>query len=943
MATQDFKRKLTAILSADVKGYSRLMGEDEEATVRTITAYRQVITEVVQKHRGRVVDSPGDNVLAEFASVVDAVRGAVEIQEELKVRNAELPKNRKMEFRIGVNLGDVIHEEERIYGDGVNVAARVESLAEAGGICISRSAYDQVKNKLTLGYENLGEYSVKNIAEPVRVYKVLMDPESAGKVIGERRVEAKRGMRVAIVGVIAFLLVVGGAVLWKSYQPIVSPPAEVASEKKLAFPLPEKPSLAVLPFDNLSGDSSQDYLSDGFTETIITELSNLSNLFVIARNSTFTYKGKPVKVQHVAEELGVRYVLEGSVQRSGERVRITAQLIDALTGHHLWAENYDRNFGDIFALQDDITDHVTMALQVKLTEGEQARIRRGNIDNPQAYEYYLRGLETYRSFTKENNDQARKLYEKAAELDPNYALGWCSIGWTYYREGRFGWTDTPTKSLALAEELGQKALALNDLMSEAYSLLSVVYMARRQHDKAVAYAEKTIALAPNFASNLATVALPFLYSGKPEVAIELVQTAMRHSPYYPSWYLPILGLAYRLTGQYDEAIDALESWRARANPRSSIPYLCLAYTYEEAGRGEEAQVAVGEILKRNSKASIEHYAKSNLFPYKNPAEIERVLNSLRKAGMPDKPPMPLPDKPSIAVLAFDNMTGDPQQEYLSDGISENIISALSNISNLFVIARNSTFTYKGKPARVQQIGRELGVRYVLEGSVQRAGDRLRVTAQLIDATTGNHLWSERYDRDLKDIFALQDEITLKILAALQVKLIHGEQARMWAKGTENLDAYLKLMQAREYYLQMNLDSAALARQMAEEAIALDPEYGDAYSWLGATHMLDVFLGSSKAPKESIAKAIQLTQKALALDDSLAVARSRLGFLYTLIRQHEKGVAEAELGVALNSNSAGAYDYLGFALRFAGRPEEAIPVIRKSIRLNPFPPGAAYYN
>jgi TolB-like protein/class 3 adenylate cyclase len=364
MATQDFKRKLTAILSADVKGYSRLMGEDEEATVRTITAYRQVITEVVQKHRGRVVDSPGDNVLAEFASVVDAVRGAVEIQEELKVRNAELPKNRKMEFRIGVNLGDVIHEEERIYGDGVNVAARVESLAEAGGICISRSAYDQVKNKLTLGYENLGEYSVKNIAEPVRVYKVLMDPESAGKVIGERRVEAKRGMRVAIVGVIAFLLVVGGAVLWKSYQPIVSPPAEVASEKKLAFPLPEKPSLAVLPFDNLSGDSSQDYLSDGFTETIITELSNLSNLFVIARNSTFTYKGKPVKVQHVAEELGVRYVLEGSVQRSGERVRITAQLIDALTGHHLWAENYDRNFGDIFALQDDITDHVTMALQV---------------------------------------------------------------------------------------------------------------------------------------------------------------------------------------------------------------------------------------------------------------------------------------------------------------------------------------------------------------------------------------------------------------------------------------------------------------------------------------------------------------------------------------------------------------------------------------------------
>jgi TolB-like protein/class 3 adenylate cyclase len=357
ITAQDFKRKLTAILSADVKGYSRLMGEDEEATVRTITAYRKVITEVVQKHRGRVVDSPGDNILAEFASVVDAVRGAVEIQEELKVRNAELPEKRRMEFRIGVNLGDVIHEEERIYGDGVNVAARVESLAEAGGICISRSAYDQVKNKLTLGYENLGEYSVKNIAEPVRIYKVLMDPESAGKVIGERRVEPKRGLRVAIAAVIAFLLVVGGAVLWKSYQPTVSPPEEVASEKKMAFPLPDKPSLAVLPFDNMSGDSSQDYFSDGITESIITALSNVSNLFVIARNSTFTYKGKPVKVQQVAEELGIRFVLEGSVQRSGDRVRITAQLNDALTGHHLWAENYDREIGDIFALQDDITEH----------------------------------------------------------------------------------------------------------------------------------------------------------------------------------------------------------------------------------------------------------------------------------------------------------------------------------------------------------------------------------------------------------------------------------------------------------------------------------------------------------------------------------------------------------------------------------------------------------
>jgi adenylate cyclase len=635
MATEDFKRKLTAILSADVKGYSRLMGEDEEATVRTITAYREVIASVVQKHRGRVVDSPGDNILAEFASVVDAVRGAVEIQEELKVRNAELPENRRMEFRIGINLGDVIHEEERIYGDGVNVAARVESLADAGGICISRSAYDQVKNKLTLGYENLGEYSVKNIAEPVRIYKVLMDPESVGRVIGEKRVEPKRGPRVAIAVVIAFFLVVGGAVLWKSYQPTVSPPMEVASVEKMAFPLPKKPSLAVLPFDNLSGDPKQDYFSDGITESIITALSNVSNLFVIARNSTFTYKGKPVKVQQVAEELGVRYVLEGSVQRSGDRVRITAQLIDALKGHHLWAENYDRRFGDIFALQDDITENVTMALQVKLTEGEQARIKRGHTENPEAYEYWLRGRERSLSFTKEDNAQRRKLYEKAAELDPNNSFLWKDIGWTYYRDARFGWTDTPAQSLALAEELAQKTLAVDDYSAQAYALLSSVYMVKRQHDKAVAYGEKALALAPNLADMKAAVAVPFMYSGRPEEAIELVKKAMRLSPYYPAWYLAVLGHAYRLTGQYEEAITLLESWRARANPRSALPHLFLAFTYEEAGRGEEAQAAVAEVLKRKPKASIKGYAKSKLFPYKDPADIERVLDSLRKAGMPE--------------------------------------------------------------------------------------------------------------------------------------------------------------------------------------------------------------------------------------------------------------------------------------------------------------------
>jgi len=937
MAKEGYKRKLTAILSADVKGYSRLMGEDDEATVRTITAYREVITEVVQKYRGRVVDSPGDNILAEFASVIDAAGSAVEIQGELKTRNAELPEDRKMEFRIGVNLGDVIHEEDRIYGDGVNVAARVESLADPGGICVSGTVFDQIESKLPLGYEFLGEQSVKNISKPVRIYKALMDPEAVGKVIGEQRVEPRRGQRVALVVLTVLLLIVGGLLIWRT----VSPPVEVASEKKMAFPLPDKPSIAVLPFDNLSVDSHQDYFSDGITESIITALSNVSNLFVIARNSTFTYKGKPVKVQQVAQELGVRYVLEGSVQRSEDRVRITAQLNDALKGHHVWAEQYDRKIGEIFALQDDITERVVTALEVKLTEGEQARIRRGKTDNPKAYEYFLRGLEIGRRFTKEDNAQARKLFEKAVALDPNYAHAWQEIGRMHYRDARFGWTDTPDQSLSLAEELAQKTLAINDADAFAYGTLSVVYMAIRQHDKAIAYGEKALALAPNFADLHAAIALPFLYSGRPAEAVELVKKAMRLSPYYPGWYLPILGHAYRLTGQYKEAIDALESWRARANPRSELPYVMLAFTYVEAGRLDDAQVAVAEILKRKPEASVEGYAKSKFFPYKDPAEIKRALDSLRKAGLPETPALPFPDKPSIAVLPFDNLSGDPEQEYFSDGLTEEIITALSKIRQLFVIARNSTFAYKGKPVKVQKVSRELGVRYILEGSVRKSGEQIRITAQLIDASTGNHLWAERYDRELKDIFAVQDEITKNIITAMQVELTEGEQARAAAKGTKNLDAYLKYMQARHYLLhKLNPENNALAKLLAQEAIALDPNYAWAYYILGRTHMMDVWYSSGKSPKDSIAKSRKLAKKAIVLDDSLAEAYALLGYLFTMTDQHDEAIAQVEKAVALNPNSADLHYRLGKVFIFVGRWEESIPEYKKAIRLDPIPPN--YY-
>ena len=353
MTTQEVKRKLTAILSADVKGYSRLMSGDEASTIRTLNAYKEMMANLIQQHHGRVVDAPGDNVLAEFGSVVDAVECAVEIQKELKARNVQLPENRRMEFRIGINLGDVVEEEGKIFGDGVNIAARLENLSDAGGICISGTAYDHVENKLSLGYEYLGEQTVKNIAKPVRVYRVLMEPEAAGKVIGEKKVKSKQSQRLVIGLVAAMIVVVAAVVIWRLY--LRPPPAEVASKEKMAFPLPDKPSIAVLPFVNMSGDKEQEYFSDGISEEIINALVRWPKISIIPRSSSFIYKAKAVDVKQVGREMGVRYVLEGSVRWEGNRVRITAQLIDAATLQHLFSERYEREMKDIFAIQDEIT------------------------------------------------------------------------------------------------------------------------------------------------------------------------------------------------------------------------------------------------------------------------------------------------------------------------------------------------------------------------------------------------------------------------------------------------------------------------------------------------------------------------------------------------------------------------------------------------------------
>jgi adenylate cyclase len=581
---QKVTRKLRAIFSADVKGYSILMADDEVATIQTLKKYRNVISACIEQHDGRVVDAVGDNLLAEFDSAVDAVQCAVEVQKELKVKNQELPEDKRLEFRIGINIGDVIQDGDRLFGDGVNVAARIEGLADAGGICVSRSTYDQVKNKLKLSYDYLGEHEVKNIKEPVRVYKVLLESDLPA--------------------------------------PLVDGPLE----------LPDKPSIAVLPFVNISGDPGQEYFSDGLTEQIINGLSKVFNLFVIARNSSFFYKGKSVHAQQVAKELGVRYILEGSVQKAGERVRITAQLIDATTGYHLWSENYDRDLSDIFALQDEITLKIIDAMQIKLTWGEQARLWEGATTNIQAFDKWMRGTDCSLCFNEKDNKQARHFFEEAINIDNDYAMAYINLGFTHLIDLIYGWSKSPIESFEHAEKNVEKALALNNSIDLTHCLLGHIYLLKRQHDEAIKAGERAVELNPNGAEAHVTLGLILIFSDKIESAIKLLERALRLNPIPQPYYYFFLAIAYQNNRQHEKAIEVAKK-ALRGNPDLLIPYLTLAASYSSLDRTEDALKAVEEILRIHPRFTLERH--SNTVPFKNQENLDKYINSLRKAGLPE--------------------------------------------------------------------------------------------------------------------------------------------------------------------------------------------------------------------------------------------------------------------------------------------------------------------
>ena len=579
-------RKLAAILAADVAGYSRLIGLDEEGTLdRLRNLRRELINPTISLHRGRVVKTTGDGILIEFLSVVDAVRCALDVQRGMVRQNADVAAEKRIEFRVGINVGDVVVEGEDLLGDSVNVAARLEGIAEPGGICISETAYQQVRDKVDARFQDAGDQQLKNIPRPVRVYRVR--------------------------------------------------PSGAAASARSALPLPDKPSIAALPFKNMSGDPEQEYFADGVVEEIITALSRFGQLFVIARNSSFTYKGRPIDVKQVGRELGVRYVLEGSVRRSADRVRVTGQLIDAATGAHLWADRFDGALEDIFDLQDQLTASVVGAIAPKLEQAEIDRAKRKPPENLDAYDYYLRGMAShYQSWSREAISEALKLYYKAIELDPDFASAYGAAARCYIERRSNNWMTDRVKETAETERLARRAVELGRddalaLSGGGFALAAVGH----DPDAGAAFIDRALVLNPNLAAAWYYSGFVKIWVGEPDTAIDHIARAMRLSPLGPIMrsFRNATAHAHFHAGRYDQA----SSWAEmvlQENPDSLPSLRIAAASYALSGRTTDASKICTRLRQVDPALRISNL-RDRLGPYRRPENIARLIDGLRKAGV----------------------------------------------------------------------------------------------------------------------------------------------------------------------------------------------------------------------------------------------------------------------------------------------------------------------
>ncbi len=626
METLSVERKLVAILAADVVGYSRLMSEREEATLANLHLCQIIFSECIQNHDGRVFGGAGDSIIAEFQSSVKALHCAIEIQQRLRGRNDNVTANEKMHFRIGINVGDVVIEGNNLMGDGVNIAARLEGLADPGGICISADVYHQVRNKLDIEFESLGKQKLKNIPDPVEVYRGII--ETSGTGTAQRKFKTSKIRNWTLMTGVFGVLVLSIAVWFQTTSEIsVTPATQTAAHKPTQFP-----SIVVLPFNNKSSDPDQGYFVDGITEDIITDLSRLSNLVVLASNTSFKYKGTNAQPQRVGRELAVNYVLDGSVRKSGQQLRITAQLVKVEDGSNIWAARYDRELADVFALQDEVTRKIVMALSLNLTDIEKEGLGHSGTDNHLAYDAFLEGRRLSRQLTRQSHEQARTAFQQSIALDPSYARPYGGIAFTLGQDYRFGWSDTPIETLDRALVIAQKAVSLGYNIPQTYWVLGYIHMMRREYIKAERAITQAIDIAPNYADGYGLLALIYNNLGRSTDAIEQIAKGMRLNPFY-TWEYPYnLGRSYYQLGQIEQAITVLEE--AQTRNENALPIkLFLATSYIRAGRVDDADWIVGEIQVMNPAATVSHTEKT--IPISDLKLQNTFLNDLRRAGLPE--------------------------------------------------------------------------------------------------------------------------------------------------------------------------------------------------------------------------------------------------------------------------------------------------------------------
>jgi len=619
------ERRLTAILAADVVGYSRLMGENEAGTLTALKSHRrELIDPTVSEHNGRIVKLMGDGALVEFPSVIEAVQCAVEVQMGMSTRNVGVPKEIQIQFRIGINLGDVIVEGDDIYGDGVNIAARLEALAVPGGIYVSRTVFEHVKNKVKVRFKDLGAQDVKNIPEPVRIYSILLDggtPESVERA-------TKRGFtRVRAIGFATVaLMVIAGLLLgwWQAWKPDFEP----ASVARMAFALSEKPSIAVIPFQNLSDGNGSDALVDALSELLIAIVGKLPNAFVIATDSSFKLAEKAIEVHEISERLGVRYVFEGIYEKANGVTRITARLSDALKGNHIWSETFDVAAEDFFAFQNKIANVIASSLQLT---GNPVVLAGPPTNSHAAWSLHVEALAEKRKWDREANANARDLWAKAVTRDPDFTFAWLSIGWTHWADVLLGWSQNVADSIKNMEAVASKVLEIDPGSAEANELLGAAYLFKMDHNKALEFGAKAVALNPNSADALARLSIAQNVAGRPEEAQRLIEAAMRLNPYYPFWYLHPRAEAYRFSGRYREAIETVkEELRLFDNYFTRTR---LAIYYSQSDQGELAKAEIRKAREGNPRMTLSNWTEARFFM--GPTQISEDLAALKKAGLPE--------------------------------------------------------------------------------------------------------------------------------------------------------------------------------------------------------------------------------------------------------------------------------------------------------------------